>query len=249
MGTWPAWASVLVASLAALVAWFSYSRTQREKREAQARLVWVSLGDLALSDFESLSMNYRQSDDELVYVEEDVRVTRWSHGEATFLDHVGFRLPIVLHNGSKELVLRWRYDLFEAHGWSDTSVKGLRFASRARNALPPERDLVISHIGVAGVWQTKGSFDVVLTFQDGSSRVWTRSHLGPIRRVPLWRTDANEDWYGNQRRRVRAVRWLLRGESPLSAGEPRLSVWACSLAFGAPQAAVLPFVGPRGDPR
>lgn len=256
LGTWPAWASVVVAALAALVAVSTYRRGVREKTEAQARLVYGSrVGGLPAEKGHLVGEAYGvgaflESRDLVNYDDPD----GWCYAADVC------PMQVLLHNESDEVVLRWSANWWPLDDRGSSALKGCFPRSVA-----PKGTEAIAFVGSDRFY---GPSTFTLYFMDSSGRYWRRGEGGPVTRIAAWQLDPpqywpeSRGWYGDVRRwlhrpRVRMrgywsrfVRWEpLGNRSPVARCDALLNdaAWSGAFAFVTWHMCGLPVGGVPGE--
>lgn len=196
VGTWPAWASVLVATIAALVALSTYRRGLREKIEQQARLVYGSREmSLPVAKGDPVSEEHR-----MAFLDSSTLI---NHAENPYV-YAARACPMLisLHNRSEELVLRWTATLTPE---DDRGLPDLAGASYI--AVTPMSSDYISFIGSDRFF---GNSFFTIFFMDSSGRYWRRDEGRPVERIAPWQLEPPGYWSEAQGRYAKARRALRR---------------------------------------
>ncbi|MGG5258636.1 hypothetical protein [Phycicoccus avicenniae] len=182
LGSWPDWLAAVFTSFAFSIAALTYLRSARERRQAQARLVYAKI--TAYRTFEPGQM---------VPLPEGLgtgvpqpgavhNLVSPAGGGGVALTWVAatrvVRVVVELHNASDELVLRWLPRLYDY---------GLRLeydiTSTPLGVVEPHSHSSVILVANNPHAQGEPGLNVNLTIEDSSGQTWERLQSRPIRRI------------------------------------------------------------------
>lgn len=187
LGTWPEWVAALTTSFAFVIAALTYSRSMKDQRRAQARLIYARIADLSTHEpgeqVPDLMNGERMVTPQYGSVTNDISASGgliW-HAKTRVV-----RVSVELVNKSDELVLQWLPRLYDYGLKQEYTV-----LTRPIGYVEPHSTNRVALIAInPHGGNAHGGLQVNVTFQDSTGQLWSRDQFKPIEQAPLtaeWR--------------------------------------------------------------
>lgn len=178
-GSWPDWLAAIGTTAAFAVAAIAYARDVRDRRWAQARLVYTRLASMSLHaagdvmPMPGADVVSGTGNADWVPVDDEIR------GRGLLVVDPTLYLIVAVHNGSAELLtLLWVEAIDNDHGNQPWPIPvGTSMAA------PGKDTLVALYLKSPGAPRLVPSFTLRVTFRDAAGRWWQRTGSEPIQRV------------------------------------------------------------------